>query len=114
MKGRRRKKGAAPGRKVTKAFARGFVAAALVAALQDRRETESDPPSARKILRHAVQGGTALAAATAAANALHRRDYGLALAAVAAGAGGLIAAEHLLTPCHQDKNEENGLGQEEA
>jgi hypothetical protein len=72
------------------AFARGFLVTGMLVALQGRGA------SGRKTLRHAVQGGSALAAGTIAAEALSRRDYGLAVAAVAAGAAGVLAAEHLL------------------
>ncbi len=89
------------------AFARGFVTTALVAGLQGRREAAFTAPPVRKILRYAVQGGTALAAGTLAADALQSRNISLAMIAVAAGAAGLIAAEYLLD------EKENGLGQEE-
>lgn len=94
-------------------FARGFLVTGLLVALQGRREPGAMPPPRRKVLRHALQGGAALAAGTVAAEALRRRDYGLALAAVAAGAAGVVAAEYLLNPDRRDDNKENGLGQEE-
>lgn len=92
------------------AFARGFLVTGLLATLQDRRTAGAVPPSARKVLRHAVQGGSALAAASVAAEALARRDYSLAVAAVAAGAAGVLAAEYLLNI--ETTEEERGLGQE--
>ncbi len=111
----RRKKRPSPAR-VFGAFAKGFVTTALVAGLQDRRESPNAPRPARKILRHAVQGGIALASATVVADALRLRPrhYGVALTAVAAGAAGVIAAECLLSPHQSDQDKENGLGQKEA
>jgi len=91
-------------------FARGFVATGLLSLFQDRLEPALPQPHPRKILRHALQGGAALSAATIAAEALRRRDYSTALAAAALGAGGVLAAEYLLT--HRS-NEEADLGQEE-
>lgn len=101
-------------REIPDAFARGFVATALLATVQDRCERGAKPLPGQKILRHAIQGGTALAAGTVAAQALLRRDFRLALTATAIGAAGLLATEYLLNLHHQDDNQENGLGQEEA
>lgn len=72
-------------------FARGFVVTGLLAALQGGRRPGRD------VLRLALQGGAALAAGTVAADALGRRDYRVAAAAVAAGAAGVIAAEAALS-----------------
>jgi hypothetical protein len=88
------------------AFVRGMLVTGMLMALQDRK---AGKPDGHRVLRHAVQGGAALAAGTVAAEALMRRDYKLAAMAVAAGTAGVIAAEHLI-----DKNDkENGIGQEE-
>jgi len=102
-------------------FARGFIATALLTAVQDR-------PAAigrHRVLCRAAQGGAALAAGTLAAEALARRRYGLALAATTVGAAAVLAAEHLLTqhllshspaptadPQHPNDDKEAGLGQE--
>lgn len=94
-------------------FARGFLVTGLLVALQGRREPGAIQPPRRKVLRHALQGGAALAAGTVAAEALSRRDYSLAAAAVAAGAVGVVAAEYLLNPDRRDDHKENGFGQEE-
>ena len=59
--------------------------------------------------RHALQGGTALSAGSRAAQALHRRDYGSALLAVATGAAGVMLIEHLLRAPAQT-NTENDHG----
>lgn len=107
MKKRSRKARALVAAEAPTAFARGFLVTALLATLQDRGATAAPK---RKVLRHALQGGAALAAATVAAEALSRRDYPLALAAVAAGAAGVMAAESLLPP--QSHIQENDLGQE--
>ncbi|SEH28398.1 hypothetical protein [Magnetospirillum fulvum] len=92
------------------AFARGFVATGLLSLFQDRLEPVRSRPNPRKILRHALQGGAALSAATLLAEALRRRDYATVATAAALGAGGVLAAEYLLT--HRS-NEEADLGQEE-
>lgn len=92
------------------AFARGFVATGLLSLFQDRLgPVPPHPHDRRKILRHALQGGTALAAATMVAEALLQRDYPTVVTAAALGAGGVLAAEYLLT--HRS-NEEADLGQE--
>lgn len=92
------------------AFARGLVVSGLLSALQDRLEPGHRPPGARKVARHAVQGGVALAAGTAAARALRRSDWASALAATAAGAAAIYAAERLLA---DPVIEETSHGQEE-
>jgi hypothetical protein len=109
--------GAATG-ELPRAFARGFVATALLATLQDRPARGAAPLPGRSILRHAIQGGTALAAGSVAADALLRRDYVLALAAATAGAAGVLAAEYLLNPAGESAGDrrvekENGHGREE-
>lgn len=106
---RKRRQALAPLGGTATVFARGFLVTGLLVALQDRRGKGAAKPPGRKMLRHALQGGSALAAGTIAAEALARRNYGLALAAVAAGAAGVVAAEYLL----DNANKENGLGQEE-
>lgn len=89
------------------AFLRGFVATALLVAIQDRT---NKPLDSRRILRHAVQGGIALAAGTTASDAALRRDYGSAALAVSAGAAAIIGTELLLSP---SSHKESRHGQEE-
>lgn len=92
---KKRKAIAVPAEKVPTIFLRGALVTGLLAALQDRFEPGAARPG-RKVLRHALQGGAALAAGSVAADALSRRDWGLALTAVAAGTVGVLAAESLL------------------
>lgn len=96
-----KKKGGKRGETPAEIFARGFIAAGLPAAVQGRRE----PADYRKILRHAVQGGAALAAGVFAARALARRRYGLALGVAAVGAAGVWAAEALLQSARAEHSE---------
>ncbi|MCR6629145.1 MAG: hypothetical protein NVV74_03305 [Magnetospirillum sp.] len=103
-----------PPDEVAVVFARGFLVTGLLVALQDRCEAGSAAPAGRKIMRHALQGGAALAAGTVAAEALGRRDLSLAAGAVAAGAAGVLAAEILLNSPPPDDHEEKRLGQEEG
>lgn len=91
-------------------FVRGFIATALLSALQGRAEAGAPPPW-RKILRHGLQGGAALAAGTKAAECIARRDYATGTAAVMAGAAAIVAAETALQIPHV---QETPLGQEEA
>ncbi|MDR2112008.1 MAG: hypothetical protein LBQ62_02730 [Candidatus Accumulibacter sp.] len=77
-------------------FVRGFIVAGLVAAVTGEKRAAGGQTRA-ETLRLALQGGTALAAGIAGANALDRRDYGSALIAVAAGAAGLSAIDYLFT-----------------
>lgn len=89
-------------------FIRGFVATGCLSAFQDI----PDPKSAKhlkRVLRHALQGGTALTAGGRAVNAIQRGDYAGALIAAAAGAAGVLVIEQLL----QSKDDkENRHGQE--
>ena len=78
-------------------FLRGAIAAGLLAAVT--------PEVRRKeALRRALQGGTAMAAGIAGADAIDRRDYGTALLVLAAGTAGLCAIDQLFSnsPSHQD------------
>ena len=91
----KRRKGlarAANGEALGTVFARGFVVTALLEAVQNR------PHDTGRLLRRALQGGVALAAGTAAAASVARRDYAPALAAVALGAAVIAAAEFLTDP----------------
>ncbi len=89
---------ARPGETVPTVFARGALVTGLLSAIQDRRGPDAAPLSGRNVLRHALQGGAALAAGTVAAEALSRHHWRLALGALAAGAVGVLAAEALLNP----------------
>lgn len=80
-------------------FMRGFIAAGLVAA------TGVGRPVRRETLRLALQGGTAMAAGVAGANAIDRGDYASALFAVAAGAAGLSAINCLFPESPSSKKE---------
>ena len=110
---KRRKRGKPPPLlgQASMTFTRGFVATALLVALRRRAGTAA--PSGRTILKHALQGATALTAGTIAAEALTRRNFSLAADATTAGAAGVLLAEALLITHHQD-DKENGRGQEEA
>ena len=79
-------------------FLRGAIAAGLLAAIA--------PEVCRKdAVRRALQGGTAMAAGIAGANAIDRRDYGSALLALAAGAAGLSAIDFLLSTSLSNKDD---------
>ena len=69
-------------------FVKGFVSTALLAAARGNA-------GRTQIVRTALQGGAALAAASLAAGALQRRSLAGALSAVAVGAGGLYLVEQL-------------------
>lgn len=96
--GRKGKRGAALGESPTEIFLRGFLAAGLLTALRDRLDPEEATANARKVLRHALQGGFALTGATLAARGLARRDYGLTTVAAGLATAGVIAAEYALRP----------------
>lgn len=96
----------APGRSAAGAFVQGFVANGLLAALQHQT---GRPALDRRTLRRALQGGAALAAGTAAARAWQRQDLARALTAVALGAAGVAAIEHLIKDTKESDN-----GQEKA
>lgn len=66
-------------------FIKGFVSTGLLAALRDGNDR-------RTVVRAALQGGVALAAASGVAGALARRSPGTALAIAAAGTAGLCMA----------------------
>jgi len=77
-------------------FTQGFVASACISAFQDVTHPESKADYTR-ILRHGLQGGTALAAGSHAAVALRRNDYSEALLSIGIGAAGVLLLEHLLS-----------------
>lgn len=81
-------------------FVKGFVSTGLLAGIQGGTRNARGRADPRRVLRLALQGGTALAAGSAAADALQRRAPASALAAIGAGAVGLMLIERLL----QDKS----------
>ncbi len=76
-------------------FVQGFVAAGCVSAFQDHA-SPGGAADLKRVLRHALQGGAALAAGSQAAMAVRRQDYTGALVATAAGAAGVLLIERLL------------------
>jgi hypothetical protein len=108
---RKRRRPVADAARPAEVFVRGFVAAALLSALQDRAAGPT-PPDWRKVLRHGLQGGAALTAGTLSAQAVARRDYATGAAAVLAGAAAVMAVETTLN--FPSFLQENPLGQEEA
>jgi hypothetical protein len=86
-------------------FTRGFVAAACVSAFQDI-ENPAAAANLKRALRYGLQGGTALAAGSHAAQSLRQGSYGSALLAVAAGAAGVLMIENLLRDPVQPKEKE--------
>ncbi len=84
-------------------FVRGFVSAGLLAGFQGGGKKRRSAADGRRILRLALQGGAALAAAGATLDALRRDSPIGALASVATGAAALIAIEKLL---HDETTEE--------
>ena len=96
-----------PGRAVASLggdFARGFVASGLLSALQDRHRGAVD---LARVLRHALQGGAALAAGSRVADALARRDAATVATALAGGAAAIYLVEQLMRPLAQSLNRES-------
>ncbi|ENC6660014.1 MULTISPECIES: hypothetical protein [Aeromonas] len=83
-------------------FIRGAVAGGLLSALQGRVARSSDR-SARKILRHSLQGGFAVATGLGVANALEQGDYQQAGILLLGGAVGIASAEHMLATVKEKK-----------
>ncbi len=77
-------------------FARGFVATGLLAAFQNDGKRMPSQPAVRRVLKMALQGGAALSAGAAAAEALRRNAPFRALGVITAGSLALVLAEHLL------------------
>lgn len=88
-------------------FARGFVATGLLSVIQDRSSRPATLLDRRRALRHALQGGAALAAGSAAAQALQAQDGPRALGAVAGGAAAILTIEYLLRATAQPALQEN-------
>lgn len=76
-------------------FTRGFIATACLSAFQEQR-VPSSPKQFKRVLRHALQGGAALAAGTHAAIAVKQGNYLGAVLATALGAASVLAVERLL------------------
>ena len=85
-------------------FTQGLVAAGCISAFQDMTTTPSQV-NYKRVLRHGLQGGTAFAAGSRAALALHHRDYAGALIATALGAAGVLLIENLLRDSTQPQEE---------
>ena len=104
----------APGSDMPTNFVRGFVATGLLAALQEQGRRSAPSVATQAVLQQALLGGTALAAGCAAADAWQHRDYRGLVVAVAGGAAGLFAIDHLARKSARLRNREKDLGQEEA
>lgn len=104
QRGRRALRGSRIGRAGTE-FARGFIATGLLSLLQQHgrhpHDVRDGMPDPRRVLRHAVQGGAALAAGTLATEAVAQREYAVAIVAIAAGAAAIAGAEQMLRPTAQ-------------
>lgn len=74
-------------------FIRGFVSAGLLATVEGHVSRQRDT---RRVLFRALQGGTALAAGSVAARAIKEHAFATSLAAIAAGAAGLLTIEYQL------------------
>jgi hypothetical protein len=88
-------------------FTKGFVASACISAFQDVAQPNSKADYMR-VLRHGLQGGTALAAGSHAARSLQQGDYTSALLSVAVGAAGVLLLENLIS----DKTKAKEAGDE--
>ncbi|MFT3663428.1 hypothetical protein [Piscinibacter sp.] len=101
-------------RRLSDGFVTGFVTTGCVSAFRDQA-APATPAQAKRVLRHALQGGAALAAGQQAAACWQRGDVARALAATAAGAAGVLLIERLLrddgAPRRQ-KTREKSDGQE--
>ena len=89
-------------------FVQGFVAAGCVSAFQDRPSPFA-PADLKRVLRHALQGGTALTAGSCAAAALRQQDYARALVAATAGAAGVLLIERMLRDAAQAEKEKGDV-----
>ncbi len=96
---RRKRKGAAT-QDVQRAFVRGFVATALLAAVEARRSAAPTRPGA--VVARGLKGAIALATGTVVAGGLQEQRIVGAAAAVLAGAVLLSATEAYLTPEHTE------------
>lgn len=89
-------------------FVRGFVSAGLAIGQRSR------PMLAGHVLHHALQGGIAMTAATAAAHATQQRNYANAVIAVVVGAAGIYALDCLLRGKTRIPGEEHGKQTQET
>lgn len=90
-------------------FVQGFVAGGCLSAFQDRSTQLGSSADLKRVLRHALQGGTALAAGTQTASALRQRNYVSALVAAATGAAGVLIIERLLSDnVHVEQEKQHG------
>ena len=87
-------------------FTQGFVASSCISAFQGVAYPDSRA-DLKRVLRHGLQGGTALAAGSRAAMALRHGDYSGALLATAAGAAGVLLIEKLLHDSAQPDQEDH-------
>lgn len=89
-------------------FTQGLVAASCISAFQDIA-TSPAQVDYKRVLRHGLQGGTALAAGSRTAMALRHHDYAGALIATALGAAGVLLIENLMRdsakPQEEDQHE---------
>lgn len=85
-------------------FTQGFVAAGCISAFQNIAHPAA-PENFRRVLRHSLQGGIALAAGSRTAAALHQNDYGAALLTVMTGAASVLLIENLLRDPAQPEQE---------
>lgn len=89
---------ATPAETLATDFSKGFLATGLLASFQNTGANPLATRDWRRILRLALQGGIALGTASLTAESLRRRDYATGLAAMVAGAAGLIVVEKVLNP----------------
>ncbi len=87
----RKRRHAGPWADARDGFVKGFVSTGLLAALRDGNDS-------RRLLVAALQGGTALAAASVAAGSIGRGETLNTLAAVAAGSAGLALLGRMAEP----------------
>ncbi len=91
---------------VGSSFVKGFVVSGCLAAMPCAAKPLSQA-ELKGVLRHALQGGAAVAAGERAATAYRQGDYSGMLVASAAGAAGVLLIDRLLrdaAPCKQEKS----------
>lgn len=101
MKKRRKNTARSQGGDLQDSFVRGFVSTGLLAV--------SNAGNRRQALRTALQGGTALWAASLAAGAVRRRSLPGMLGALAAGSAGLLLIGQLLPDTPSTPNPEEKI-----
>lgn len=82
-------------RRVRGGFVRGFTASALIAAVRTHN-TDDPARRMRSVLRAGLLGGGSMATGSAVVDAIEQGRWGNALAALAVGTAGLLAADRLL------------------